>query len=188
MKKTSTVVYVLLGVASLVLLWLWYYLGFYLIDSPLDMVVAVVWWACIAVGIWAVVRSEKRRQERVRTVYVGEAQRQQAGEGQPPVTVPGVFNPEKGLMELDGRTPQDAMFALLKDLEYGFGREKFPDREDFVPAYMVRTREFKPEKQDDDGGYTETTWRGEVVKPEGDQALRWQFDDPQELGEILAVL
>ncbi|MDJ1122723.1 hypothetical protein QJ043_03555 [Olsenella sp. YH-ols2217] len=170
MSKASTAIYALLAVACGVLLFVWYATGLYLVDDPLDLIVAIAWWAVIGVAVYLTVRADNTRKERVRTVYVGEAG-----------AMPAVFNPEKGLVEMDGRTAQDTTYALLKDLDYGFGRKDFPDEEEFTPEYMVRTREFKADGDD-------TTWKGEVVKPDGDQALRWQFDDPQQLQQILATI
>lgn len=49
MKKSNIVVLTIAAVVSVFLLGLWFFLGFNQIDSPLDLVVSVIWWVAIAV-------------------------------------------------------------------------------------------------------------------------------------------
>ena len=58
-------------VASIAFLWLWNYLGFHLIDMR-DLVITILWWIitiglCIAIHI-----AEKRRRERIRTIFISD--------------------------------------------------------------------------------------------------------------------
>lgn len=72
MKKSNVLITAVIVVVSAFLLWLWYDLGFNHVDSPLDLVLSVVWWAIVVVGVVLVAKAEKTRQESVRTVYLGE--------------------------------------------------------------------------------------------------------------------
>ena len=70
MRKSN---YLVLGAAAVVaalLLVLWYHLGFNRIDSPLDLVLAIVWWVGIVAIAAILVRVEERRRRQVRTLYV----------------------------------------------------------------------------------------------------------------------
>ena len=54
MRKSNWTILAVLAVAAGFFLWLWYYLGFNFVDEPLDLVLAVAWWAMVvalAVGI-----------------------------------------------------------------------------------------------------------------------------------------
>ena len=71
MKKSNVIVFVLLALASAFFLWLWYFLGLNRVDEPLDLVLSIVWWLVIVVAIAVIVKMERTRRQRVRTVYVG---------------------------------------------------------------------------------------------------------------------
>ena len=69
MRKSN---YLVLGAAAVVaalLLVLWYHLGFNRIDSPLDLMLAIVWWAGIVAIAAILVRFEERRRRQIRTLY-----------------------------------------------------------------------------------------------------------------------
>ena len=73
MRKSN---YLVLGAAAVVaalLLVLWYHLGFNRIDSPLDLVLAIVWWVGIVAIAAILVRVEERRRRQVRTLYVSRS-------------------------------------------------------------------------------------------------------------------
>ena len=72
MKKSNVIVFVLLALASAFFLWLWYFLGLNRVDEPLDLVLSIVWWLVIVVAIAVIVKMERTRRQRVRTVYVGD--------------------------------------------------------------------------------------------------------------------
>lgn len=82
MKKSNVIVFVLLALASAFFLWLWYFLGLNRVDEPLDLVLSIVWWLVIVVAIAVIVKMERTRRQRVRTVYVGDC---------------ATFNSEQGL-------------------------------------------------------------------------------------------
>ena len=72
MKKSNVIITVVLAAVSIFLLALWYMLGFNEIDSPLDLVISVVWWAVIVAGIAVAAKTESTRRQRIRTVYVAD--------------------------------------------------------------------------------------------------------------------
>ena len=72
MKKSNVIITVVLAAVSIFLLALWYMLGFNEIDSPLDLVISVVWCAVIVAGIAVAAKTESTRRQRIRTVYVAD--------------------------------------------------------------------------------------------------------------------
>lgn len=130
MKKSNVIVLALLALVSAFLLWLWYFLGFNRVDDPLDLVLSIVWWVVIAAAVLVIMRLEKTRRRRVRTVYVGDS---------------AAFNSERGIVPLDPALPvADSVAAVLGKLEYDFGCEDFPAPEDLEVRYLIRTDEFEP--------------------------------------------
>ena len=86
MRKSNWLVATVAAIAVGALLWLWYFLGFNRIDSPLDLVIAIVWWLVIALVVVAITRAEAKRREKMRTAFVGEG---------------FLYNPETGLITAD---------------------------------------------------------------------------------------
>lgn len=190
MKKSNWIILAVLAVAAGFFLWLWYYLGFNFVDDPFDLVLAIVWWAVVVVLVIGIHTAEKRRQQRVRTVFVGDG---------------AVFNSEKGLMSFEGTKPmQDVVASILENLKYDFAREDLPERDEFDAKYFIRTKEFDVEKKDeaqaeeaplpadpaqpvDSADASEPKkWTGEVVVVETKEER--PFDTPEELAAILASL
>lgn len=152
MKKSNVLITAVIVVVSAFLLWLWYDLGFNHVDSPLDLVLSVVWWAIVVVGVVLVAKAEKTRQESVRTVYLGEGR---------------LYNSETGVRMLSaGASVADSLAAVLAGLTYGFDREAAPDPDDKEdPAnwtHVVRTSKYEPARNVD-GERKDETWEGEVV-------------------------
>lgn len=199
MRKSNWTILAVLAVAAGFFLWLWYYLGFNFVDDPLDLVLAVAWWAMVvalAVGIHA---AESKRRRRVRTTYLA-----------PDV----LFNSEAGFVNLgafeEGTTLADALEYTLAGLKYTFDR-KDPSSDalgatgepvgaagpeavdgDFAssegPAevrpqgpvrfeHIVRTDKF--DKDDAE------KWEGEVVDVKTRRAV--PFKGKEELSELLAA-
>lgn len=172
MKKSNVILTVLIAALSAFLLWLWFNLGFNTVDAPLDLILSVVWWAIVAVGIAFVVKTEKTRQESVRTVYLGEGR---------------LYNSETGVRMLSAGAPvTDSLAAILAGLTYGFDREAAPDPDDKEsPAnwtHVVRTSKYEPARNDD-GERKDETWEGEVVVVETGKAI--PFDSRERLATII---
>lgn len=153
MKKSNVILTAVIVVVSAFLLWLWYFLGFNNVDSPLDLVLSVIWWIIVAVGVALVVKVEKSRREKIRTAYVGAGR---------------IYNSESGVLTLGaGASAADSVAAVLASLDYGFDRVDGPDPNDEEhPAdwsHVVRTSKYEPERNDDDGQRQNETWEGEVV-------------------------
>lgn len=187
MKKSNVIVFVLLTLASAFFLWLWFFLGLNQVDEPLDLVLSIVWWAVIVVAIAVIVKMERTRRQRVRTVYVGDQ---------------ATFNSERGLAAIEGSQPMPEVIAgILQNLKYDFSREDFPDKDRFTVKYFVRTKQFDAEeKQDAESAEVEERasvdaaephieqkmWKGEVFIVETKEER--PFDTPEELASILASL
>lgn len=158
MKKSNWIIAAVLVVVSAFLLWLWFYLGLYRIDEPLDLVLSIVWWVVVIAALLLIIRVERTRKERIRTIYVTDR---------------SVFNSEAGLIAYAGEDQLvSIMSRVLRDLDYGFSKEDAPERETFKPLFMVKTA-----KYDDD------TWEGKVV--EADSREEKTFSDRKELLDIL---
>lgn len=173
MKKSNVLITAVIVVVSAFLLWLWYNLGFNHVDSPLDLVLSVVWWAIVVVGVVLVAKAEKTRQESVRTVYLGEGR---------------LYNSETGVRMLSaGASVADSLAAVLAGLTYGFDREAAPDPNDEEnPAnwtHVVRTSKYEPARTDEDGERKDETWEGEVVVVETGKAI--PFDSRERLATII---
>lgn len=180
MKKSNVIVFVLLALASAFFLWLWFFLGLNRVDEPLDLVLSIAWWVVIVAAIALIVKMERTRRQRVRTVYVGEQ---------------ATFNSERGLAGIEGSRPMPEVIAgILLDLKYDFSREEFPDKDRFAVRYFVRTKQFDAEKRDEESGegsgqaelVAQKTWKGEVFVVETKEER--PFDTPEELASILASL
>ena len=161
MRKSNWIIAAILLVASLVFLWLWQTLQFNLVDNPIDVVVTVVWWVVIIAGCMAIHWAEKKRQERIRTVFLA----------------PGlVYNCEAGVLRLDpGASSVDAMRKVLANLTYSFDLAELPANSRVRFQTIVRTERFA------EGG---RTWEGEVVEVRRPDAPR-PFHNQTELAELV---
>lgn len=148
MKTNNYIVLIVSAIIAAVLLFLWYNLGFCNIDSPLDLVLAIVWWVGIVAIVALIMRFENTRKSCIRTIYIGEKE---------------LFNSEKGLAPIEAGDVSGlvgGMLDVLKGLKYSFSREEMPAKEDFGYRFVVRTDTFKAAETDD----AELTWEGSVVK------------------------
>ena len=169
MKKSNYLVLAISALVSIFLLYLWYSLGFNQIDSPLDLVITIIWWALIVALVVWINKLEATRQQRIRTVYLA----------------PGtLYNSETGVRELEaGTNPVEAVQTVLGELEYGFDTQDLPSRDELDFTYVVKTDEYKPAQGED----SEPTWKGTVIKIDraGENA-QIDFDGIEQLSAALA--
>lgn len=175
MKKSNVILFTILMVISFFLLWLWYYLGFNKVDSPLDLVLSIVWWLISAAFIFGIVRFEKQRRQQIRTIYVA----------------PGMlFNSERGMVECtDPATRVTLMQDILANLKYDFNKEDMPEDDRYDFQYVVRTDDFDEKESSDQQRQQqdETEWKGTVVKIDRTQGNEESsFDTKQALVAALA--
>ncbi len=165
MKKSNWIILAVLAIGAGFFLWLWYYLGFNFVDDPLDLVLAIVWWAVVAAAALGIHIAEKKRCERIRTVYVSQD---------------ALFNSEKGLLSFEdfeeGITLVDALEQTLSDLKYNFERADLPKRDEVRFYLIVHSEKF--DKND------ESKWEGEVVDVKTKETF--PFKGKQELSSLLA--
>lgn len=158
MKKSNWIIYALLALVSVFLLWLWFYLGFNEIDSPLDLIASIIWWLVIIVSVVIVVRVEKTRKERIRTIYVSDRT---------------IFNSEAGIkVYRDCDQMIEFMEEVLEELSYDFTKNELPDLKEVPIHYYVKTSDFSSD-----------TWKGEIVFPSNEEGVA--FADRDELSQIL---
>lgn len=164
MRKSNWVVVAIAIVAVAALLWLWYFLGFNRIDSPVDIVVAVVWWVVIALVIFAIKHAENKRREKMRVAFIGDG---------------FLYNPEGGLMIPD---PGESEIALL---ERTLASMTYPDKvvaldEERQLAFRWVVRSFKFDQD-------EEVWEGEVSpahKPDQEPST---FESREQLVALLSA-
>ncbi len=154
MKKSNVILTAVAGVASIFLLWLWFHLGFNQVDSPLDLFLSIIWWLIIGIGAAAIVKLEKTRRERIRTVYLGDSR---------------LYNSEVGVqMMTPGVAAADALASIINALEYDFDRVDGPDPDNESERinwrYIVHTAKYQVD-EDEDGRprHDRETWEGDVV-------------------------
>ena len=143
MKKSNVIVFAIAAVLSIFLLWLWYFLGFNQIDSPLDLIISIIWWVVIVALIAGVVKVEKTRREKIRTTYVGTGV---------------LFNREAGTVGLSGQGAVDAIERTIANLKYDFTNTSLEDETKAAIKTVVRTKTYKPAESED----AQPTWEGEV--------------------------
>ena len=145
MKKSNWIGLAIAALVDVFLLWLWFFLGFNRVDSPLDLVISIIWLVAIVAVAAAVNRLERQREKRLRTIYVSST---------------AVFNKERGLVSLgSAAAAPSVMERILRDMEYGFDLKEMPKPEELNCRYVVQTDEYKA--TGGEGG--EPTWKGTVV-------------------------
>lgn len=145
MKKSNWIGLAIAVLVDVFLLWLWFFLGFNRIDSPLDLVISIIWLVAIVAVAAAVNRLERQREKRLRTIYVSST---------------AVFNKERGLVSLGSAAAAPSVIErILRDMEYGFDLKEMPKPEEFNCRYVVQTDEYKA--TGGEGG--DPTWKGTVV-------------------------
>lgn len=169
MKTNNYIVLGISAVAAAFLLFLWFSLGFSRIDSPLDLVLAIVWWLGIVVIAALIVRAENKRKRQIRTIYVSPT---------------ALYNSERGMVGLNNTTDIAAMQDILGNLEYSFEKNDLPEPAKFNYKFVVQTDEFKA--SEDESG--ESTWKGTVIKIDRQNGnTEAPFDGERELREALAA-
>ena len=140
MRKSNFIILGILAVASLFLLWLWWYLGFSKVDGPADVLISVAWWLVIGLVAFGIYRMEARRREQMRTVYVSPT---------------ALFNCESGLVECRNMNQRvDLVEQIMKSMNYSMDFQDMPDPSDFAYSYIIRTHDYKDADH----------WRGTVLK------------------------
>lgn len=169
MKKSNWIGLAIAVLVDVFLLWLWFFLGFNRIDSPLDLVISIIWLVAIVAVAAAVNRLERQREKRLRTIYVSST---------------AVFNKERGLVSLgSAAAAPSVMERILRDMEYGFDLKEMPKPEEFNCRYVVQTDEYKA--TGGEGG--EPTWKGTVVAIDHAAGNReMPFSSRSELVAVLA--
>lgn len=164
MRKSNWLVIAIAVVASAVLLWLWFSLGFNHVDDPLDLIVAIVWWVVAAAVIGGIMWAENKRRQKMRLAFVGKGV---------------VYNPESGVVVPDAG--EDELAALERTL----AGMTFPDEvaalDDRVkPAFRWVVRSLKFDKNGD-------VWEGEVLPAHDPNAQARPFSNREDLAALLAA-
>ena len=162
MRKSNFIVLALGLLASIFLLWLWWYLGFAKVDTPADVLVTVAWWLVIGLMWYGISRMEQRRRKQMRTVYISPS---------------ALFNCESGLIECTNISQRvDIIEEILKSMRYGFEFQDMPERPEFDCSYIVRTDEYKDAQN----------WKGSVVRVNrSGESVEKQFDSRASLAAAL---
>lgn len=161
MRKSNWLVLVVAIVASALLLWVWFALGYSHVDSPLDMMLTALWWLVIAVVISAIVWAERHRRQKMLTAFVGNGI---------------VYNPEKGVVRVRaGESEVELLRNVLAGLTFEDDVANLSgSRSTF--RWIVRTRHFE-----NNGA----VWTGEVVPLRTASSPTRVFQNQAELAAIL---
>lgn len=108
---------------------------------PVDLVITLAWWLVIAGACVAIHLAEKKRRERIRTMFLA----------------PGlVYNCETGVIRLEpGTSVVDTLQTLLGALNYSFDLAELPSNSRVRFQRIVRTSKF---------GDNGAIWEGELVE------------------------
>jgi hypothetical protein len=140
MKKSNWVIVAILVIASIIFLGMWYFLGFNVVDNPLDLIVSVVWWLLIIIVCVLINWSENKRRRALRTSFLAQGL---------------IYNPEAGIVKLDAvQTRTAALQDILAGLDYSFENQDIKNEERISFAYIVRSNKFE-----NNGA----SWEGEVI-------------------------
>ena len=158
MKKSNWIVYGSLAAVSIFLLWLWYFLELYLIDSPADLILSIVWWVVIAGCVLLVYRVERSRKSRIRTLFVADT---------------WIYNPEVGTMQYHGNESfMQVAKSTLGRLRFNFTHEALPRTSQDEVVFLVRTKAF-----------TSEVWEGEVAV--AGEAMAHPFSTEADLSQLV---
>lgn len=164
MRKSNWFVIALAAVAAIALLCLWYFLGFNKVDSPLDLLITVVWWIVIALVVIAITRVEAKRRQKMRVAFIGDG---------------FLYNPEAGLVMPDqGESEVSLLERTLASLTY---TDKVAELDRSVqPAFrwVVRSLKFSKDKE---------VWKGEVQPAHKPNEKPQSFETREELIELLSA-
>lgn len=163
MMKSNWLVAGIAAVACVVLLVLWIVLGFNYVDDPLDLIIAIIWVAAIALICTVIAKMEKRRKIQMMTTFVGDGV---------------LYNTETGLIKQVGPIDQViAVEGILSRMKFPFSIKELP--EDASPKFdwIVYTDKFA------DGG---STWEGEVA-PVDEPEDKVKFGNRTELSKLIAA-
>ena len=159
MRKNNWIVAIVVVIAAAILLGLWFVLGFSHVDAPLDPVLTLV---CAVVLIAAIVWSENKRREKMRTAFVGNGV---------------LYSPEFGLVQTSGSSEVDALQRTLAAQEYPDEVAKLDKNNRPAFRWVV-----KSEKFDADQG----VWSGKVFRAGDSSGTAMRFANREELAAIIA--
>ena len=162
MRKSNWLVMAIAVVASAILLWAWFALGFNRVDSPLDLTAAVLWWIVVAAVVGAIVRADNKRRERMRLAFIGDGV---------------VYNSESGMIVPDqGESELAALQRTLVGMTFPDEVAALPERARAKFRWVVRSSKFDRNGE---------VWEGEVVALEDPNAQARPFTTREGLAALL---
>lgn len=162
MRKSNWVFLCGACLISVVLLVVWYMLRFYKVDSPLDLVLSIIWWAVLAVAIVIVAKLEKKRRYHERAVYI-------MNDGT-------LFSPELGNVAHKDASVVDSMANIVCALDYALDMKTLDKEQAVNVTHIVYTDKFE-----DDG----ENWEGEVSCFNNGEASSYTYSSKEELERLL---
>lgn len=163
MRKSNWIFFLIACAASIILLMLWYALGFDKVDSPLDLVLSVAWWVIAIAAAVIVSRMESKRRYHQRTVYV--------------MSDGSLFSPELGTVCYDDLGVVDSIAKVIGQLDYPLESKELDEDKLGDVKCLVYTDKFE------NGG---NKWSGKVAFPNRKSDVR-EYVDMEELVDMLAA-
>lgn len=146
MFKNNIIFYTLFALAECVLLFIWFYFGYNTIDSPLDLIIFVIWLVLLIAAIAAIYRTERARRIYLRTAIIL---------GNEFFYFPGFSS-----VLLPVSHFKDRQVELIKSALNGIDYKKFEvyeleDECNLSPTMVIVSEKYKPNKD---------IWKGYVIK------------------------
>lgn len=162
MRKSNWLVLAAALVASVLLMAVWFALGYDRVDSPLDMIITAGWWIVVAAVISAIVWAERRRRRQMLTAFVGNGI---------------VYNPEKGIVRVQGDESEvDLLRKVLGGLDFRDEIATLTGTSRTTFRWIVHTYRFE-----DNGAL----WTGEVLSIRSPNDPARPFNNQEALAALL---
>lgn len=162
MRKNNWLVLAVSLVVSVLLLAVWFALGFSRVDSPLDMIITAGWWIVVAVVISAIVWAERRRRQQMLTVFVGNGV---------------VYNPEVGVVRVhEDESEVELMRNILAGLKFNDDVARLAGASRSTFRWIVHTHRFE-----NNGAI----WVGEAIPIRTPGASPRPFNSQEDLTKLL---
>lgn len=164
MRKSNWVVLAIAVVVSIGLLGAWFFLGFNEVDSPIDPLIAVLWWLVVVAVVAAIVWAENKRRQKMMTAFVGRDV---------------VYNPEVGVLR---PAAGESELALLQRTLAGL---TFSD--EVVPLDMHARAAFRWVVRSQKFARNGAVWEGEVLPAHTPHAQPRKFNNREALATLLSA-
>ena len=162
MRKNNWIVAIVVVIAAVICLCLWFGLGFSSVDAPVDPVMTLVWALVLVIAIAVITWAENKRREKMRTAFIGNGV---------------LYSPEFGLVQTSGNSEVDTLQRTLATHQYPDEVVKLDKNNRPAFRWVVESEKF-----DADQG----VWSGKVFRAGDSSKTPMSFANRDELAAIIA--